>query len=76
MIDDSSTTVGIIETANVVPREELLQYLSIGLTSTTLLNFFTKEVFDTKVLQKLDETLTSLFTNLHDILIESLQNGL
>ncbi len=28
------------------------------------------------MLQKLDETLTSLFTNLHDIIIESVQNGL
>lgn len=47
LIDDSSST-------DIVPREELLKYLSIGLTSSTLMNFFTKEIYDTKVLQKLD----------------------
>lgn len=33
-------------------------------------------MYDTKVLQKLDETLTSLFASLHDIIIESVQNSL
>lgn len=47
LIDDSSTP-------DIEPREELMQYLSIGLTSSTLKNFFTKEVYDSKVLQKLD----------------------
>lgn len=69
LIDDSTSS-------DVIPREELLKYLSIGITSSTLTNFFTKEIYDTKMLQKLDETLTSLFTNLHDIIIESVQNGL
>lgn len=53
-----------------------MHYLTIGLASPTLTNFFTKEVYDSKLLQKLDETLTGLFAQLHDVIIESVQNGL
>ena len=33
-------------------------------------------MYDSKLLQKLDETLTGLFAQLHDVIIESVQNGL
>lgn len=69
LIDDGSS-------GDVVPCKELLNYLTIGLTSSTLINFFSKEVYDSKILQKLDETLTNLFAQLHDIILESVQNGL
>jgi hypothetical protein len=41
-----------------------------------VVNFFTKEVYDTKILEKLDETLNAAFAQLHDLLLESVQNGL
>jgi hypothetical protein len=46
------------------------------MTSTALINFLTKEIYDTKVLQKLDETLNGIFNNLHDLILESIQNSL
>lgn len=33
-------------------------------------------MYDSKILQKLDETLTTLFAGLHDIILESVQNSL
>jgi hypothetical protein len=50
--------------------------LNCGSTSTALVNFFTKEVYDTKILEKLDEALNSSFAQLHDLLLESIQNSL
>jgi hypothetical protein len=50
--------------------------LNCGTTSTAVVNFFTKEVYDTKILEKLDETMMGLFGQLHDLLLESIQNGL
>ena len=46
------------------------------MASTALINFLTKEIYDTKVLQKLDETLNGIFNNLHDLILESIQNSL
>ncbi len=50
--------------------------MNCGSTSTALVNFFTKEVYDTKILEKLDEALNSSFAQLHDLLLESIQNSL
>lgn len=41
-----------------------------------MVNFFTKEVYDTKILEKLDETVNAGFAQLHDLLLESVQNSL
>jgi len=41
-----------------------------------LVNFFTKEVYDSKILEKLDESLNQCFSKLHDLLLESIQNSL
>lgn len=60
----------------VSPGVELFKYLNCGITSPALINFLTKEVYDTKLLQKLDETLNAIFNSLHDLLLESVQNSL
>lgn len=53
------------EKGDVTPCEELFRYLNYGITSTAIVNFLTKEVYDTKVLQKLDETINAGFNSLH-----------
>jgi len=35
---------------NLNPCEELFKFLNCGTTSTSIVNFFTKEVYDTKIL--------------------------
>ena len=50
--------------------------MNCGTTSNAIVNFFTKEVYDTKILEKLDESLNQCFTKLHDLLLESIQNSL
>jgi len=35
---------------NINPCEELFKFLNCGTTSTSIVNFFTKEVYDTKIL--------------------------
>jgi hypothetical protein len=54
----------------------LFRFLNCGTTSTAIVNFFTKEVYDTKILEKLDEALNGCFSKLHDLLLESIQNSL
>lgn len=61
---------------NLNPCEELFKFLNCGITSTAVVTFFTKEVYDTKILEKLDETLNACFAQLHDLLLESVQNSL
>ena len=68
LIDDSSSP-------NINPCLELFRYLNTGITSSALIHFLTKEVHDSKKLQKLDETLTTLFVQLHDVILESVQNS-
>ncbi len=64
------------EQEGINPCTELFKYLNCGITSTALINFLTKEVYDTKVLQKLDEIINAGFNSLHDLLLESVQNSL
>lgn len=51
----------------VSPSEDLLKFLNSGVASQPLTQFLTKELYDTKFLQKMDETLTTLFGNLQDL---------
>ena len=41
--------------------EDLFRYLKSGICSPALQQFLTKELYDTKILQKLDEVIFSLF---------------
>ena len=54
---------------NINPCTELFKYLNCGITSPAMINFLTKEVYDTKVLQKLDETINTVFNSLHDLML-------
>lgn len=68
-IDDNSVE-------NINPCEELFRFLNLGVTSAPLVNFFSKSFYDSKLPQKLDESLTSSFAKLHDLILESMQNSL
>ena len=68
-IDDNSVE-------NINPCEELFRFLNLGITSAPLVNFFSKSFYDSKLPQKLDESLTSTFSKLHDLILESTQNSL
>jgi hypothetical protein len=50
--------------------------LNTGVTTQPLTQYITKELYDTKFLQKLDEVLTTLFGNVQDLALESTQNVL
>lgn len=60
----------------VNPSEDLFKFLNTGVASSALTNFLTKELYDNKFLQKLDEGLTAAFGQAHDLLLESTQNVL
>jgi hypothetical protein len=50
LIDDPSNFWLIIDVENLNPCEELFKFLNCGITSTAVVTFFTKEVYDTKIL--------------------------
>ena len=58
------------------PTEEFIRYLRTGSLSPSLNTFFGKELFDCKILHKMDETIYNCFTNIQDLIIESVLNSL
>eukprot|EP01017_Pseudomicrothorax_dubius_P026404 TRINITY_DN2944_c0_g1_i13.p1 TRINITY_DN2944_c0_g1~~TRINITY_DN2944_c0_g1_i13.p1 ORF type:complete len:694 (-),score=168.92 TRINITY_DN2944_c0_g1_i13:165-2246(-) len=55
---------------------ELLKFFLSGACPVPLKQYFTKELFDQKILQKMDENITIGFNNLHETLLESFQNSI
>jgi len=50
--------------------------LTTGTYSSALHHYFGKELFDCKILQKMDETIYNTFTNIQEFVLESVLNTL
>jgi len=61
---------------NSTPIQEFLIYLTTGTYSSALHQYFGKELFDCKILQKMDETIYNTFTNIQEFILESVLNTL
>lgn len=75
-LNTSASTFSIDHNSNAKPTEEFLRYLRTGSLSTPLNIFFGKELYDCKILHKMDETIYSCFSNMQDLILESVLNSL
>jgi hypothetical protein len=58
------------------PIAELANYLKTGALSSSLSQYFSKELYDCKILQKMDETINNTFNNIQDFVMESILNAI
>ncbi|CAD8110194.1 unnamed protein product [Paramecium sonneborni] len=66
------TAFGLKETINF----HLLFFYQKGLCPQVLAQFFQKELYNTKILQKMDDNITNSFNNIQEIIQDSLMNVL